>query len=395
MSFGAIGRKTVKKILATSRTLMHLQSTRLMLALLVLAALVMLLGTHPAAAQETPAAQTTAAAEAPAAAEPAAAATEAAAPAAPVYDKGDIAWMLLSTLLVLMMAVPGLALFYGGMVRSKNVLSLSMQVFVTFSLLSVLWAIYGYSIAFTGGNAFFGGFDRTFLSGMLDAAGNLVAAATFSKGVYIPEYLFASFQMTFAGITACLIVGAFAERMKFSAVLLFMVLWFTFSYLPIAHMVWFWAGPDAYTDAGGGGSSGQDRGLPVPERRARFRRRHGRAHQRGHRRPGRLLAGRQAQRLRHASDGSAQRALHHDRRSAAVGRLVRLQRRLQSRSERVRGAGLHQHVPRDRRGGVHLDVRRVDLPRLRRRCSVQRPARSRAWWRSRRPAAGSARWARW
>jgi Amt family ammonium transporter len=113
----------------------------------------------------------------------------------------------------------------------------------------VLWAIYGYSIAFTGGNAFFGGFSRLFLGGMLDAAGNLTPAATFTKAVYIPEYLYCAFQMTFAAITPCLIVGAFAERMKFSAVLLFMVLWFTFSYLPIAHMVWFWAGPDAYTDA--------------------------------------------------------------------------------------------------------------------------------------------------
>lgn len=186
---------------------MQLQSTRLALALLGLAALILLIGMQPAAAQEA----------------------AAAAPAPPTYDKGDISWMLVSTLLVLMMAVPGLALFYGGMVRAKNVLSVSMQVFVTFSALSVLWAIYGYSVAFTGGNAFFGGFGRTFLSGMLDAAGNLAPAATFSKGVYIPEYLYAAFQMTFAGITACLIVGAFAERMKFSAVLLFMVLWFTFS----------------------------------------------------------------------------------------------------------------------------------------------------------------------
>ena len=210
----------MKKILATSRTLMHLQGTRLTLALLVLAALVLVLGTHQAVAQETPAAEPTAAAAAAPAAPAAAAPVEAAAaPAAPVYDKGDIAWMLVSTLLVLMMAVPGLALFYGGMVRSKNVLSVSMQVFVTFSVLSVLWALYGYSIAFTGGNDFFGGFSRTFLSGMLDAAGNLVPAATFSKGVYIPEYLFASFQMTFAAITATLIVGAFAERMKFSAVM--------------------------------------------------------------------------------------------------------------------------------------------------------------------------------
>lgn len=164
---------------------------------------------------------------------------------APSANKGDIAWMLTSTLLVLFMVLPGLALFYGGMVRSKNILSLSMQIFVTFCLISILWAIYGYSLAFTAGNEFIGGFDRLFLKGITDAS----LAATFSKGVYIPEYLYAAFQMTFAALTPCLIVGAFAERMKFSAVLLFMVLWFTFSYLPIAHMVWFWAGPDAYTTA--------------------------------------------------------------------------------------------------------------------------------------------------
>ena len=157
--------------------------------------------------------------------------TAAAAPAAaPEYNKGDIAWMLTSTLLVLFMVIPGLALFYGGMVRAKNVLSLSMQIFVTFCLISILWSIYGYSIAFTSGNAFFGGFDRLFLKDMLDAAGNLTPAATFSKGIYIPEYLYAAFQMTFAALTPCLIVGAFAERIKFSAVLVFMVLWFTFSY---------------------------------------------------------------------------------------------------------------------------------------------------------------------
>jgi ammonium transporter, Amt family len=233
----------VKRPLATSRVLTCLWSV----ALMVLALCVM----EPVFAQETPAEPAaTTAEEAPADAAAAAPAEETAAPAAaPSYDKGDISWMLVSTLLVLMMAVPGLALFYGGMVRSKNILSLSMQVFVTFSLLAVLWVIYGYSVAFTSGNAFFGGFDRLFLSGMLDASGNLTPAATFSKGIYIPEYLFCAFQMTFAGITPCLIVGAFAERMKFSAVLAFMVLWFTFAYLPIAHMVWFWAGPDAYTDA--------------------------------------------------------------------------------------------------------------------------------------------------
>jgi Amt family ammonium transporter len=174
--------------------------------------------------------------------------TEALGASGPIPDKGDTAWMLTATVLVILMTIPGLALFYGGMVRAKNVLSVLMQVFLTFSLLAVLWAIYGYSIAFTEGNAFFGGLDRLFLRG-LDSSS---LAATWSKGVYIPEYCWFCFQLTFACITPCLIVGAFAERIRFSAVLAFMVIWFTFSYLPIAHMVWFWLGPDAYTDAGAG-----------------------------------------------------------------------------------------------------------------------------------------------
>jgi len=158
--------------------------------------------------------------------------------------------MMVSTLLVILMTVPGLALFYGGLVRSKNMLSVLMQVMVTFSLIVVLWFVYGYSLAFTEGNAFIGGMDRLFMKGVWDnAAGTFANAATFSKGVYIPEIVFAAFQATFAGITGALIVGAFAERMKFSAVLAFMVLWFTFSYAPIAHMVWFWMGPDAYSAA--------------------------------------------------------------------------------------------------------------------------------------------------
>jgi Amt family ammonium transporter len=186
-------------------------------------------------------------AAAPAAAPAAPAPAEAAAAPAPVPNKGDTSWMMVSTLLVILMTVPGLALFYGGLVRSKNMLSVLMQVMVTFSMIVVLWFIYGYSLAFTEGNAFFGGFDRLFMKGVWDnAAGTFANAATFSKGVVIPEIVFAAFQATFAGITGALIVGAFAERMKFSAVLMFMVLWFTFSYAPIAHMVWFWMGPDAY-----------------------------------------------------------------------------------------------------------------------------------------------------
>jgi Amt family ammonium transporter len=213
---------------------------------------VLVLFTAGALAEEAPPAA--APVEAAPAAQPAAPAAQAAAPAAPetaaapTPNKGDVSWMLVSTLLVLMMVVPGLAMFYGGLVRAKNTLSVLMQVMVTFSLIVVLWAIYGYSLAFTEGNAFIGGFDRLFLKGMFNAAdGSFSMGATFSKGVVIPELLFAAFQATFAGITCALIVGAFAERMKFPAVLLFMALWFTLSYAPIAHMVWFWMGPDAYT----------------------------------------------------------------------------------------------------------------------------------------------------
>ena len=152
----------------------------------------------------------------------------------PTVDKGDVAWMLTSTLLVLLMTVPGLALFYGGMVRSKNVLSVLIQVMVVFSLLILLWAVFGYSLAFVGGNAFIGSFDKLFLSGVsVDTL-----ADTFTENVKLPEYVFIAFQATFAGITGALIVGAFAERIRFSALILFSVLWFTFGYVPIAHMVW-------------------------------------------------------------------------------------------------------------------------------------------------------------
>ncbi len=177
-------------------------------------------------------------------------AAPAAVPAAvlPSIDKGDTAWMIVATVLVILMVIPGLALFYGGMVRAKNMLSVLMQVFVIFSMMAVLWAIYGYSIAFTEGSAFFGGFSKLFLSGITPES----MAATFSKGIYVPEYIYVAFQLTFAGITPALIIGAFAERVKFSAILVFMFIWFTFAYLPMAHMVWYWAGPDAYTDAKAG-----------------------------------------------------------------------------------------------------------------------------------------------
>ena len=175
-------------------------------------------------------------------------AAAAAAVVAPVAQKGDTAWMIMATVLVILMSIPGLALFYGGMVRAKNMLSVLMQVFVIFSMMAVLWALYGYSIAFTEGNPFFGGFSKLFLLGITPDS----LAATFSKGVYVPEYFYVAFQLTFACITPALIIGAFAERVKFSAILAFMLLWFTFAYLPMAHMVWYWAGPDAYTDAKAG-----------------------------------------------------------------------------------------------------------------------------------------------
>ena len=153
--------------------------------------------------------------------------------------------MYLATTLVILMTIPGLALFYGGLVRSKNMLSVLMQVLVVFSMITVLWVIYGYTLTFGGAGSFFGNFDKLFLKGVTTES----VGATFSKGVYIPELLFIAFQCTFAAITCALIVGAFAERVRFSAVLLFAVIWFTFCYIPLAHMVWYWDGPDAITDA--------------------------------------------------------------------------------------------------------------------------------------------------
>jgi len=165
-------------------------------------------------------------------------AQEAAAAAAEVH-KGDVAWIMTSTLLVLMMALPGLALFYGGMVRAKNMLSVLMQVMTVFSLNALLFAIYGYSLTFTEASPFIGSLDKVFLSGVTIET----LADTFTETVKLPEFAFIAFQATFAGITGALIVGAFAERMKFSAVLIFSVIWFTLCYLPICHMVW---GPGGY-----------------------------------------------------------------------------------------------------------------------------------------------------
>ncbi|NML08695.1 ammonium transporter [Sphingobium sp. AR-3-1] len=164
-----------------------------------------------------------------------------------MVNKGDVAWMLVSAALVLMMSIPGLALFYGGLVRTKNMLSVLMQVFMIVSVAGLVWCCWGYSIAFTSGgeNHFFGGLSKAFLMGV----DGTTSAATFSNNVYIPELVFVVFQMTFAMITPALIVGAFAERVKFSALIVFVVAWLTVVYFPMAHMVWYWAGPDFLADA--------------------------------------------------------------------------------------------------------------------------------------------------
>ncbi|MBJ6122765.1 ammonium transporter [Sphingomonas mollis] len=163
---------------------------------------------------------------------------------ATMVNKGDTTWMLISSALVLMMSVPALALFYGGLVRTKNMLSVLMQVFMIVSVASLVWVCWGYSMAFTSGNSFVGGFSKMFLAGVSAST----YAATFSNNVYIPEYAFVCFQMTFACITPALIVGAFAERVKFTPLLIFVVLWLTIVYFPMAHMVWYWAGPDFLSD---------------------------------------------------------------------------------------------------------------------------------------------------
>ena len=269
--------------------------------------------------------------------------------------------MIVATLLVILMSIPGLALFYGGLVRSKNMLSLLMQVFMIFWLIIVLWVVYGYSFAFTEGNAYSAASTGCSWSGIF--ASSTASARSppprRSQGVVIPEYLFVVFQATFAAITVALIVGAFAERAKFSAVLVFAMLWFTFAYLPIAHMVWFWPGPDG------------------SRMRRRWRRNPPRAVGCGRRAPSTsraapsctstpvlpawwALRDGQAYRLRQGIDGAAQPDVHDDRRLAAVGGLVRVQRRIGARSRRYCRAGVHQHAGRHRRSRAVVDVRRVD-----------------------------------
>jgi Amt family ammonium transporter len=193
----------------------------------------------------------------PALAQEAVAAAAAAAPPAipePTINKGDTAWMLISSAIVLMMSVPALALFYGGLVRTKNMASVLTQVFMIVCMMAIVWCFYGYSLAFTGGSPFVGGFDKAFLKGV-DAT---TMAATFSNGVYLPEYVYIVFQMTFACITPALIIGAVVERVRFWPLMLFILLWATFVYFPVAHMVWFWDGPDSFVKAALEGQSAYD-----------------------------------------------------------------------------------------------------------------------------------------
>jgi len=274
-----------------------------------------------AQAQVTPAPSETVAVEPLPTAPEATAAPVAEAAAAATFDHGDVAWMLTSTLLVLLMVVPGLALFYGGLVRSKNVLSILSQILVVFSLVLMLWVAYGYSAVFSEGNAFFGSFTQfAFLKGFgPDTVGNTPIAG-------LPDYLFVAFQSTFAGITTALIVGAFAERIKFKAVLLFSALWFTLSYIPMAHIVWGggYLGEMGAIDFAGGTVVHINAGVA-----------------------GLVGAYFVGKRIGYGQTAlKPQRAVHLYRRDAAVGGLVRLQRRLGRRGRYRRLAGLHQHHPR-------------------------------------------------
>ena len=309
------------------------------------------------------------------------------APTPPTPNKGDTAWMLTATVLVLLMTIPGLALFYGGLVRTKNMLSMLMQVFYTVCVVCIIWVLYGYSMAFTEGtiyNSLFGSFSKAFLAGVTPESN----VETFTQGVVIPEFVYICFQMTFACITPALIVGAMAERMKFSAIALFIPLWVTFVYFPIAHMVWYWAGPEAIVgaakaiaDAGADAAKKQAAEAALatvncqcrprlPVGCARFRGRHGGAHQLRHRRARRRAGGRQARRLRQGSDASPFADADAGRRRTAVGWLVRLQRGLRPRSRRHRRAGDDSTRSSPRRRQPWPGCSRRTSPRASRACWV-------------------------
>ena len=318
-----------------------------------------------------------------------------AAAAAPTPNKGDTAWMLTSTALVLLMSVPALGLFYGGLVRSKNMLSVLMQVFVGFSLVTVLWCVYGYSLAFTAGNAFFGG-SRLFLNGTFDPAkGAFSYAATFSKahadvrarlrrvpGDVRGDHLLPDPRLdrrARSSSRACCCSSCCGSRSATSR-----------------SRTWsgIWDGPDAYTTRRARRRANADGRLIWQMGRARLRGRHGRAHQRRCRGPRRRVRARQARRLRQRVDDAAQPHDDDDRRVAAVVRMVRVQRGLRARGERLGRARVHEHVPRDRVRGPLLDRSSSGWSRVSRRCSAPRRAPSRASSRSRRLPATSASRAR-
>ena len=286
----------------------------------------------------------------------------------PKIDSGDTAWMLTSTALVLMMTIPGLALFYGGMVRKKNVLTTVMQSFAITCLVTILWLVIGYSLAFTPGNAAIGGMGKMFLKGMtVDSINDLAKT--------IPESVYMMFQLTFAIITPALIAGAFAERMKFSALMWFMALWSLLVYAPIAHWVWGggFLGDWGVLDFAGGTVVHINAGVAGLV----------------------CCAGAgQAQGLRHREHGAAQPRAQRHRRLAAVGRLVRLQRRLRRRRQWQRrhgdGGDADSPPPLRRSPGCSRSGSRAASPR----CSASSPAPSPAWSPSRRPRASSTRWAR-
>ena len=274
-----------------------------------------------------------------------------------VVNKADDAWMMTSSLLVLMMTVPGLALFYGGMVRTKNMLSMLTQVLMIQCIVCVAWFVYGYSLAFTEGSGFtspfLGGLSRLFMQG-IDAKS---PASTFSVGVGLDELVYVCFQMTFAAITTALAIGGFAERMKFSAVVLFAILWLTIVYIPIAHSVWFNPGPNDLATANDAATARSGYGFQTG--RTRLRGRHRRSYQRRRRGHGWRASARPPHRLRQGSHASPLADAHDGRRLAAVGRLVRLQRRLGSRSQRQRRARHGQHLRRNRGGRRLVAPRRV------------------------------------
>ena len=329
-------------------------------------------------------------------ASPPAVAAAPAAAAAPVPNKGDTAWMMVSTLLVIMMTVPGLALFYGGLVRSKNMLSVLMQVMVTFSLIVVLWVLYGYSLAFTEGNAFFGGLRPALPEGHLgQRRRHLRQRRDLQQGRRDSRDRVRRLPGHLRRHHLRLIVGAFAERIKFSAVLLFMV-HLVHLQLPRRSPTWSGSGWARTPTRGKSGGRHERQGrLDLAMGRARLRGRHRGAHQRRRRRPGGRLHGRQAHRLRQGIAGAAQPDADHGRCLAAVGGLVRLQRRLRPGSQRLRRAGLHQHTGghRRRRAGLVRWSKRSCAARP--RCWVPHPAPSPAWWPSRRQPATSASAARW